>query len=69
MIERIQNLDNEISEEDLLEKFYLLIRGQFNGGKPMGREMRENITNFMTLTWQNNRNNFLMTETDQRLFD
>ena len=35
----------------------------------MSRDMRDDITNFMTLTWQNNRNNFLMTETDQRLFD
>lgn len=69
MIDRIKSLDNDIGEEDKLEPFFALLRGQFNYGKPLKKELRDDISNFMNLTWQNNRNNFLVSETDQRLFD
>lgn len=69
MIDKIKSLDNDVNDEENLEKFFLLMRGQFNSSKPLQKELRENITNFMNFQWQNNRNNFLITDTDQKLFD
>ena len=69
MIEKIKSLDSEICEEDKLEKFFIMMRDNFNMGKPLKHEIRENITNFMSFSWLNNRNNFLLDETDLKLFD
>ena len=43
MIENIKSLDNDFSEENELEKFFLLLRGQYNGGAPIQKELREKI--------------------------
>lgn len=69
MIQKIKSLDSEISDEDQLEKFFIVMRDNFNLGKPLKKEIRENISNFMSFSWLNNRNNFLLDETDLKLFD
>lgn len=69
MIDKIKSLDDDVSDEENLEKFFLLMRGQFNNGKPIKKELRDQITNFMNFHWQYNGNNFLITEHDMMLFD
>ena len=51
MIEKIKSLDNDVSDEEKLEQFWLLMRGQFNNGKPIKKELRDEITNFMNFSW------------------
>lgn len=51
MIDKIKGLDNDFSEEDQLEKFFLLLRGQFNTGKPLNGEFCDQISSFLNLSW------------------
>ena len=69
MIDNIRSLDSEFSEEEKLEKFFNMMRDNYNMGKPIKKEVRENITNFMSFSWSNNRTNFLLDESDLDLFD
>ena len=43
MIEKIKKLDNEFSDEETLEKFFVVIRDKFNYGKPLKKELRDQI--------------------------
>lgn len=46
-----------------------MITGKFNFGKPLKQEIRDEISGFMQLKWQNNRNNFLLEQSDEALLD
>lgn len=65
MIQIVKSIDKDVvSEEEKLEKFFLVLSGQFNYGKPLDKEFRNRVTNFLNFRWQNNRNNFMLTDID-----
>ena len=51
MIENFKNMDEEICEEDKLEKFFIMMRDQFNFGYPIKKQLREEINDFMSFKW------------------
>ena len=64
MISNFQHLDNEFNQDEELEKFFIMIRDQFNFGKPLDRDFHSAVIKYFDYRWKNNRNNFLLCESD-----
>jgi hypothetical protein len=59
MLKRIQNLEKDFTEEDQLERFFILIT-KFNNSYPMEKSLQKNIMNHLNYRWTNNKNNFIV---------
>ena len=69
MIQKINSLDSNCSEEaSELDKFFVWI-SMFNRGYPINKEISDDITEFMKYHWQKNKNNFIICDDDKQLFD
>ena len=58
MIIKYDRLDNEVEEEEDLDKFLGVIK-MFNDGNNLDQELTANIRAFMRFKWRNDRNYFL----------
>jgi hypothetical protein len=67
MLKRIQNLEKDFTEEDQLERFFILIT-KFNNSYPMEKSLQQNIINHLNYRWTNNKNNFIVQPADHYTF-
>ena len=61
MIARIQSILSQQTDDELLEKFFVMIKS-FNDQKMLNQSIIDEITTFMKFKWGNDKNNFLETE-------
>ena len=61
MITRIQSILSQQTDDELLEKFFVMIKS-FNDQKMLNQSIIDEITTFMKFKWGNDKNNFLETE-------
>lgn len=51
-----------------MEKFFIMLRDQFNYGKPLERQFQQDVIRYFDYMWGNNRNNFLMSDAEKIIF-
>lgn len=67
MMIKYDRLDNEVEEEEDLDKFLGVIK-MFNDGNNLDQELTAKIRDFMRFKWRNDRNYFLADPADFKNF-
>ena len=68
MFQFMETLNKDFDQGDQLSEFFTIMTN-FTHGKQLPLELRERISTFMTNKWTDDKNNFLETIEDYRLFD
>ena len=66
MMTNLKNSDGDIDEKEKLEMFFLLLQ-KFNYGRQLNLQLQSDIRAYMDYKWNNDKNNFLLTEEDKGL--
>lgn len=68
MIYNFKLLDSDFNHDEELEKFFLMLRDQFNHRMPLDRYFQNEVSRFFHYSWVNNRNNFVISEEDLKIY-
>ena len=66
--ELIKCIDKPFGDEEDLDKFFITLQG-FNYNKPIKKEIQSEVRAFIKRKWQLDKNNFLLCEKDQSMFE
>ena len=66
MMTNLKNSDGDIDEKEKLEMFFLLLQ-KFNYGRQLNLQLQSDIRAYMDYKWNNDKNNFLLTDEDKGL--